>query len=87
MAKVTIEATRTVEQTKTVEVKVRIADVKAWMKEEYGSPSEHGYEWNDRQVLEEYFQEHEDLAYILGETEGNVDESPDDWEVQLAEEV
>lgn len=87
MAKVTITATRTVEQTKTVEVKVRIGDVKEWMKEEFGSPSEHGREWNDSSVLEEYFQDHEDLTYILGETKGNVDESPDDWEVQLAEEV
>lgn len=87
MAKVTITATRTVEQTKTVEVKVRIGDVKAWMKKEFGSPSEHGREWNDKSVLEEYFQAHEDLTYILGETKGNVDESPDDWEVQLAEEV
>lgn len=87
MAKVTITATRTVEQTKTVEIKVRIGDVKEWMKEEYGPPSDHGYEWNDQFVLEEYFQAHEDLTYILGETEGNVDESPDDWEVQLAEEA
>lgn len=87
MAKVTITATRTVEQTKTVEIKVRIGDVKAWMKEEFGSSSEHGREWNDSSVLEEYFQDHEDLTYILGETKGNVDESPDDWEVQLAEEV
>lgn len=87
MTKVTITATRTVEQTKTVEVKVRIGDVKEWLKEEYGSPSEHGYEWNDQFVLEQYFQAHEDLTYILGETNGNVDESPDDWEVQLAEEA
>jgi len=87
MAKVTITATRTVEQTKTVEVKVRIGDVKEWLKEEYGSRVKYGYEWNDQQILEEYFQAHEDLTCILGETKGNVDESSDDWEVQLAEEV
>ena len=87
MAKITITATRTVEQTKTVEVKVRIEDVKEWMKEEYGSLVKCGYEWNDQQILEEYFQAHEDLTYILGETKGNVDESSDDWEVQLAEEA
>ncbi len=89
MAKVTITATRTVEQTKTVEVKVRIGDVKAWMKDEggYGSFSEDEFTWHDPQVLEEYFQDHEDLTYILGETKGNVDESPDDWEVQYAEEM
>ena len=87
MAKILVEATRTVEQTKTVEVKVRIGDVKAWMKEEYSSFSEDEFTWHDPQILEEYFQAHEDLTYILGETKGNVDESPDDWEVQLAEEV
>lgn len=87
MAKILVEATRTVEQTKAVEIKVRIGDVKEWMNEEYGPPSDHGYKWNDRQVLEEYFQAHEDLTNFLGETEGNVEESPDDWEVQLAEEV
>lgn len=87
MARVTVTATRTVEQTKTVEVKVRIADVKAWMKEEYGAFSKDDFTWHDPQVLEEYFQSHEDLIHILGETEGNVDEIPDDWEVQLAEEA
>ena len=82
MAKITVEATRTVEQTKTVEIKVTIAAVKEWLLDNYGS--QHGHEWNDPNMLEEYFQDHEEL---INAAEGNIDDLSDDWEIQLAEEV
>lgn len=84
MAQITVTATRTIEQTLTAEVKVRISDVKEWMRDEYGAPSEHGMEWNDPSVLAEYLQENNQLVY---DADGDIDDSQDDWEVQLAEEV
>ena len=87
MAKIKIAATRTVEQTKTVEVKVRIGDVKEWLRDNYGTYSEHGLEWNDQGILEEYFESVEDCQYILNETKGHVDENLDHWELELVEET
>lgn len=84
MAKVFVEAVSNIQRTKTIEVKVRIQDVKEWMKEEYGSRLNYGYQWNDEEVLEEYFQSHEEL---IDEAEGNIDEITEGWEVQHAEEM
>ncbi len=82
MAQVSVTATRTVEQTKTVEIKIRITDVKEWLRENYGTPSEHGMYWDDPSVLEEYFQAHEEL---IDEAEGDIDDITEDWEIQNAE--
>ena len=82
MAQVLVTATRTVEQTKTVEIKIRITDVKEWLRENYGTPSEHGMDWDDPSVLEEYLQEHEEL---IDEAEGDIDDINEDWEIQNAE--
>ena len=82
MAKISVEATRTVEQTKTVEIKVTIAAVKEWLLENYGS--QHGYAWNDPNKLEEYFQDH---GTLIDAAAGNIDDLSDGWEVQLAEEA
>ena len=85
MAKVTITATRTIEQTKTAEVKVRIGDVKEWMKQEYGSNTYNDCGWDDPATLGEYFQAHEEL---IDEAEGDIDDlSYTDWEIQYAEEA
>ena len=84
MAKIIVTATRTIEQTLTAEVKVRIADGKAWMKEEYGSFSRDEFTWHDPQVLTEYLQENNQL---VDDADGDIDDSHDDWEVQFAEEA
>ena len=84
MAQITVTATRTIERTKTLEIKVRIGDVKDWMKEEYGSPSEHGLQWNDPEILEQYVQAN---AHLIDEVDGDNDDINEDWEVQLAEEA
>lgn len=84
MAKITVEATTTIQRTKTIEVKVCIADVKEWMKKEFGSPSEHNLKWNNQEVLEEYFRQHENL---IDETRGNINDITDCWCVQFAEAV
>ena len=84
MAKITVTATRTIEQTLTAEVKVRIADVKEWMRNEYRGFSEDEITWHDPQVLTEYLQENNQLVY---DADGDIDDVQDDWEVQFAEEA
>jgi len=84
MAKITVTATRVIERTTTVEINVRIGDVKDWMKDEFGSPSEHGLNWNDPEVLEQYIQSN---AHLIDEVDGDNDDINDDWEIQTAEEA
>ena len=47
MAKVLVTATQDIQRTYSKEINVSITDVKRWMRDEYGTPSEHGMEWQD----------------------------------------
>jgi len=54
MAIINVTATVNVQRTKTIQLKVKAKDVKDWLRENYGTPSEHGYEWSEPTILEEY---------------------------------
>ncbi len=87
MAIINVTATVNVQRTKTVQLKVRVQDIKAWLREAYGSPSEHGYEWDEGHILEEYMQEQiENEPDIFAENDGEINETlTDDWVIDKAE--
>ena len=87
MATIRVKATVSIERTKTFEVKVRVNDVKEWLRENYGTPSEHGMEWDDESILSEFLPEvYEDLDF--DEEEGEVEDTlTDDWMISEIERV
>jgi len=84
MAKVNVTATINIQRTKTIEVDVRVIDVKEWLRDNYGTPSEHGMSWDDPDVLAEFLPDvHEDLDF--DEEEGVIEETEyDQWEIDHA---
>ena len=85
MAKVNVTATINIQRTKTIEVDVRVNDVKEWLRDNYGTPSEHGMSWDDPEVLAEFLPDvHQDLDF--DEEEGSIDETENDqWEIDHVE--
>jgi hypothetical protein len=88
MAIINVTATVNVQRTKTIKIKVRVKDVKDWLRETYGTPSEHGYEWDEPHILEEYMQEELDMNEpdMFEENDGEINETlTDDWIINNAE--
>jgi hypothetical protein len=88
MATISVTATVNVQRTKTIQIKVRAKDVKDWLRETYGTPSEHGYEWDEPHILEEYMQEELDMNEpdMFEENDGEINETlTDDWIINNAE--
>ena len=85
MAKVNVTATINIQRTKTIEVDVRVNDVKEWLRDNYGTSSEHGMSWDDPEVLAEFLADvHQDLDF--DEEEGSIDETENDqWEIDHVE--
>tara|TARA_R110000751_G_scaffold98417_1_gene191439 strand:+ start:329 stop:592 length:264 start_codon:yes stop_codon:yes gene_type:complete len=84
MAIITATAIVDVQRTKTIKIKVRVKDVKDWLRENYGTPSEHGYEWNEDHILQEYLEEVEPTAF--DDLDGDIEDVTDgDWEFGTAE--
>jgi len=85
MAMITVTGTVTVRRTKTVKINVLSKDVKEWLRDNYGTPSEHGYEWDDDHILMEYLDEVEpSLMYDL-EAVKTTDTDYGDYELESAE--
>ena len=85
MAMITVTGTLNVQRTKTVKINVRAKDVKEWLRDSYGTPSEHGYEWDDNHILMEYLDEVEpSLMYDLEAVKTN-DTDYGDYELESAE--
>lgn len=64
MAMITVKGTVTVRRTKTVKINVLARDVKEWLRESYGTPSEHGYEWDEDHILMEYLDDVEPTMMV-----------------------
>ena len=87
MPKVTVTATRLVEQTLTVDINVGINEVKRYIREYYDSD----YEWNDTDILTSYLEDHEEiLDKALGSKKALIEHDNtlnEPWVVQYVEEV
>ena len=64
MAMITVKGTVTVQRTKTVKINVLAKDVKEWLRDNYGTPSEHGYEWDEDHILMEYLDDVEPTMMV-----------------------
>ena len=88
MAIINVTATVNVQRTKTIQLKVKAKDVKYWLRENYGTPSEHGYEWSEPTILEEYIQEELEMNEpdMFEENDGEIEETlTDEWVINNAE--
>ena len=81
MAKVLVTAPQDIQRTYSKEINVSITDVKRWMRDEYGTPSEHGMEWED--VLMEYVEENLEIDWM----DADVDEVAEEPDIENVEEI
>lgn len=79
MATVVVHVSRQVEQTKAVYLDVSKTAIKEWMRENYGTPSEHDYEWDDDVVLQEYV-EAERMEDVINDT-SELNEEQVEWDI------
>jgi len=85
MAMITVTGTVTVRRTKTVKINVLSKDVKEWLRDNYGTPSEHGYEWDDDHILMEYLDDVEPTMMVDLEAVETDDEEIGIYELESAE--
>tara|TARA_B100000767_G_C19489346_1_gene419553 strand:- start:134 stop:400 length:267 start_codon:yes stop_codon:yes gene_type:complete len=85
MAMITVKGTVTVRRTKTVKINVLAKDVKEWLRDNYGTPSEHGYEWDEDHILMEYLDDVEPTMMVDLEAVETDDEEIGIYELESAE--
>ena len=85
MATIAVTGTVTVRRTKTVKINVLSKDVKEWLRDNYGTPSEHGYEWDDDHILMEYLDDVEPTMMVDLEAVETDDEEIGIYELESAE--
>lgn len=85
MAMITVKGTVTVRRTKTVKINVLARDVKEWLRDSYGTPSEHGYEWDEDHILMEYLDDVEPTMMVDLEAVETDDEEIGIYELESAE--
>lgn len=82
---ITVKGTVTVRRTKTVKINVLAKDVKEWLRDNYGTPSEHGYEWDEDHILMEYLDDVEPTMMVDLEAVETDDEEIGIYELESAE--
>jgi len=79
MATIVVHVSRQVEQTKAVYLKVSKTAVKQWLRDNHGTPSEHGYEWDDEVVLQEYVEA--EFMDQVNDDNTCINEEDEDWDI------
>ena len=80
--KIQVVMSRTVEQTATFEVSIKKQELKAYLRQEYGTPSETDMEWNDEDVILGYL--NDEFYAELNPTDGNIETEDSDWDLEEA---
>ena len=84
MAMITVTGTITMQRTKTIKINVLAKDVKEWLRDNYGTPSEHGYEWDEDHILVEYLNDVEPTVMTEGEDVETNDTYYGEYELESA---
>lgn len=80
--KIQVVMTRTVEQTATFEVIIKKQELKAYLRQEYGTPSETDMEWNDEDVILGYL--NDEYYDQLNPTDADIETEDSDWDLEEA---